>query len=327
MNFINKKLLFLLIIVFIIGTFFISGENTKSIIAQGSGVTKEKALINALKNAVRQAVGTFIDSETVVKNKQLIKNKVLMYSDGYVKNYKEIDAEKDDGFWTVTIEGTVAIHDLKKKIAALGIGSVNVDNKGLFAEGFTRIDKQKKGMNLVTDLFKDFNNKAWDIFVSEPEIIDTNPDNNNVTIKFLLKIKFNKNFIKNLLKIFNIIAIRKPITIKNKYNVNGMTIIFNNKKNHFLFEHHIAKGILKKWKRTNGAIINFLNKDSISLLTKRKKFSRELFIHNFYSLNGSSTYKLVCRADYELSMPFTYKISLDVIKKIKKINAYLIRRK
>jgi len=205
-----ERIIFFIVIIFSLSVFSINGENMKSIKVQGSGITQEKALVNAFKNAIKQVVGTFVDSETVVKNRKLIKDNVLMYSDGYIKNYKEIDSEKDDGFWTVTINATVALTELKKKITALGIGSVKVDNKGLFAEGLTKIDRQKDGNALFLKAFDGFPEKAFELSVTKPNIIKTDA-NGKVIIEYRINVKLKEEFVENLERVFKILEVKNPV--------------------------------------------------------------------------------------------------------------------
>ena len=59
------------------------------------GTTKEEALKDAFRAAVRQVVGEVVDGETLVKNEELVKDQVLTYSDGFIPGHK-ITSEKRD---------------------------------------------------------------------------------------------------------------------------------------------------------------------------------------------------------------------------------------
>jgi hypothetical protein len=76
-------------------------SNQKQITVVGIGLTPEAAEKQAITDAVRQAVGTFIDANTVVKNEEVIKDRILSVSNGFVKEYKPTAParRRDDGLY------------------------------------------------------------------------------------------------------------------------------------------------------------------------------------------------------------------------------------
>lgn len=72
-------------------------------------IAREKALDQAKRAAVEQAVGTLIESKTAVKNRQLVREEILTRSSGYLKNIKIVNEHKTDfGTYEVVIEADVA---------------------------------------------------------------------------------------------------------------------------------------------------------------------------------------------------------------------------
>ena len=65
-------------------------DATTEVVASGVGVDADKALQNALMNAVQQAVGLVVDAGTLVKNEAIVKDQILTYSDGYVEHFNKI---------------------------------------------------------------------------------------------------------------------------------------------------------------------------------------------------------------------------------------------
>jgi len=63
-------------------------EKTEKIVASGIGVDMDKAKQNAIRNAVEQVIGTYVSSDTIVQNSTLLKDEVLSFSGGYVKDTK-----------------------------------------------------------------------------------------------------------------------------------------------------------------------------------------------------------------------------------------------
>ena len=88
-------------------TTVLSADDGLLVVAEGVGLDTDRALKHALSQAVRQVVGAYIDAETLVKNDQLVYDKVLTYSRGFVSDYKTIAERKIDGLTRVTIAATV----------------------------------------------------------------------------------------------------------------------------------------------------------------------------------------------------------------------------
>jgi len=63
-------------------------EKTEKVVVSGFGLNPEKAKENAIRNAVEQVIGTYVASESIVKNSQLLKDEILSYSCGYLKETK-----------------------------------------------------------------------------------------------------------------------------------------------------------------------------------------------------------------------------------------------
>lgn len=58
---------------------------------------RDRAIDDALRKAVEKALGTWIQSETVVQNYMLVEDKILNWSNGYVKNYAIVSERKTFG--------------------------------------------------------------------------------------------------------------------------------------------------------------------------------------------------------------------------------------
>src|SRR5690242_15046440 len=63
---------------------------------------REKALEDALRNAVEKAVGTVISSESQTRDFELVEDRVYSQARGYVKKYDIVEKKEADG--TVTVK-------------------------------------------------------------------------------------------------------------------------------------------------------------------------------------------------------------------------------
>lgn len=70
--------------------------------SSGSGITKQIALRDAMKNAIIKAVGAYVNTQTITENGDLME-KIIMNSDAIIAQYQEIQSEEKNGIWHVRI--------------------------------------------------------------------------------------------------------------------------------------------------------------------------------------------------------------------------------
>ena len=87
-------------------------QNEITLIVSGDGTNKEKATMFALRNAIEQAFGAFVSSNTQILNDSLVKDEIITISSGNIKKYEylsECDAGKK---YLVTLKVIVSINNL-----------------------------------------------------------------------------------------------------------------------------------------------------------------------------------------------------------------------
>lgn len=77
---------------------------------------RDRAIADAQRKAVEQAVGTMVSSETVTENYQLVSDKIFSKAKGYIKKYKIVSEKEESGTVMVTIKATVGAGNLKKDL-------------------------------------------------------------------------------------------------------------------------------------------------------------------------------------------------------------------
>ncbi len=87
----------------------------------GTDIARDHAIDDALRKAVEQGVGTFINSETQVNNFQLISDNIYSKTSGYVSSYRIIDEGENAGLYRVVIRAIVKIDNIENDLAAIGI--------------------------------------------------------------------------------------------------------------------------------------------------------------------------------------------------------------
>ena len=143
------------------------------VISAGMGVDSDAALKNALKNAVSQAVGSIIDSETMVKNDEVIEDKILSHSGGFVEKYDVIGEPKaKDGLVTVRIEAEVKRMNLKREMEANNIIVV----KKIDGQVFTKQIQLEESAAMFKSLLKDFPEAYIDVALNGEPYYDDKKD-------------------------------------------------------------------------------------------------------------------------------------------------------
>ncbi|MBP2651962.1 MAG: hypothetical protein H6Q74_2787 [Firmicutes bacterium] len=78
----------------------------QEITVEGQGTTRDGAIADALRGAVEQAVGVFLDSTTVSNNYQIISDEIYINSQGFIQDYRVL-SEKKGTPYVVTIQAIV----------------------------------------------------------------------------------------------------------------------------------------------------------------------------------------------------------------------------
>ncbi|MCK9418505.1 MAG: flagellar assembly protein T N-terminal domain-containing protein [Nitrospirae bacterium] len=99
----------------------VTAEGVAAIQGNARDIARDAALEDAQKRAVEQAIGILIDSQTQVENYQLISDKILSQTKGYIKRYNVISETVDSGLLRVRINAEVALGRLTDDLSGIGI--------------------------------------------------------------------------------------------------------------------------------------------------------------------------------------------------------------
>ena len=104
------------------------GPQDTEVLAEGvaavtstADIARDHAIDDALRKAVEQGVGTWIDSETQVRNFQLIEDNIYSRSRGYVASYRIIDEGVEGDLYRVVLRAMVKTGDVENELAAIGL--------------------------------------------------------------------------------------------------------------------------------------------------------------------------------------------------------------
>lgn len=96
-------------------------DGMAAIIGGNTVVARDKAIDDALRKAVEQAVGTVVSSDTMTENYKVIHDKILARTAGYVERYKVVSEGPRGDIYVVTIQAEVGKANLMDDLRALGL--------------------------------------------------------------------------------------------------------------------------------------------------------------------------------------------------------------
>jgi hypothetical protein len=161
----------------------------QAVVAEGVGTTPDEAIKDAFRNAVRQVVGAVVDAETLIKDDQVIDDKVLTYSDGFIKTFEEVLGSKkfQGGLHRLKIKAAVERRSVVAKLKAANVAVKEIDGEGLFAEAVTQLEAEGDSVRLIRKKLEGFPQNCVKAFIKEkPEITEKTED--SVTIKYTIEV-------------------------------------------------------------------------------------------------------------------------------------------
>ena len=130
-----------------------------TVVVTGVGDTVQSAEKDALRRAVRSAVGSYVDSETLIQNDKLIRDRVLEATGSYVTSFKTIGTTERNGLVETEIQAVVEGGQVAKALEAANLVQRGVSTKNLVAEITGKIENAREGAkilqrNLPSDLLQ-----------------------------------------------------------------------------------------------------------------------------------------------------------------------------
>jgi hypothetical protein len=171
-------------------------EEIITVMTVGMGADSDGALKNALRNAVTQAVGSIIDSETMVQNDEVIQDKILSHSGGFVEEYDIVGQPRaENGLVSVTINAKVKRMNLKKEMESNNIFQI----KKIDGKVFTKQIQLEDSAAMFKNLLDGFPEQYVDIKIEGEPYLDDKNEKFIVKIRETLDVEKTNQLIKDLI--------------------------------------------------------------------------------------------------------------------------------
>jgi hypothetical protein len=279
-------------------------ESEQWINSTGSGSTYEEAKNNALRNALELTFGTFISSNTVIRNDIMQKDEIVGISSGNIKKYKEISKVFINGKYCVTLDVLVSPEKLASFVQSKGMV---VEYQGeSFASNIKLMMMAEKSEKQVIQNLSDYTKLVYpqcfdyDLKAKDPRQYMSDA----WEIKLELIIKTNKNFdnlYNHIIKTLNEIRLGKE-GIESRVSVGRYpyVIVFNKQtgdyygnnpevNNEYMFALRTNDPRIILWNLFKNDLLTSIGNIRISMEADR--YSRDIDFSNFkLKRDGSRDY-------------------------------------
>ena len=120
--------------------------NAAEVTVSGIGSNRSIALQEAFKEAVRQGIGTYIESSTIVRNDEIIKDNIIELAYGYVESYKVLSESQKEKTYRIKILANVSNEAVSAVLSNL-----------LPANTLTEKDREKLNIQLDSEISAQIN--------------------------------------------------------------------------------------------------------------------------------------------------------------------------
>lgn len=171
---------------------------TTTVEVQGIGRDADGAQKNALYQAVQQAVGAYLDQETLVKNEEVIQDKLLSVAQGFVESFTPIVPAKErhdgSGLWEIKIKAVVKKSAVGAALRTAGVMQVKADGSSGWAQQVTKMKSREDAMELLKKVLPEITrNLACGRIIQNGDKMTTREDKITGDQMVELKIEYDTN--------------------------------------------------------------------------------------------------------------------------------------
>lgn len=194
---------------------------------RGVGVDRAAALKDAYRDAVERAVGLYVDAEQMVKNDEIVSDKILTQSNAYIEKCDIVKETTENGVVMVKILAEVKRRDLVKRITdTMPPQTYRLLDGGAASAHANMVSEAKRNADaaaLMANFLKDYDPIRQLMTVGldspNPKLLKNPKDENVVGLAYLMKIEVNRKkyfeeTVPKLKQILDQISLTPPKTIR-----------------------------------------------------------------------------------------------------------------
>ena len=175
------------------------------VVAEGVGVDVESARRDAYRAAVRQVVGTLVDSQTIIENDTVITEKVFVFSDGYVDRVEPLKEVLEGGLVRVKVKAFVKAGKLEEDLRAnkilLSRSEVSIpDLRSQVAKALTDQERKSNAREMYLAAVPHYPASCFASKVGQPKVVEVAGGVVTCDVRIRVSVKQNEydDFVKRL---------------------------------------------------------------------------------------------------------------------------------
>lgn len=185
-----------------------STSTTNFVRVTGQGKSFEEAKQSAFATAVEYRVGSLIVSERESNNDRLTKEEILVYSAGFVDDYKIINQSITGNQIVLTVDVKVSDHKISQRIISKSTSTKNFQGEKHQTQIDTYFKERINGDKVLNVVLNDYPTRAYNI-IQQPHILHIDSQR-NVTIGVPYTITWNFNYIVSLRSVLDTLEEGRP---------------------------------------------------------------------------------------------------------------------
>ena len=160
------------------------------VVATGVGIDPENALQNAFSHAIEHAVGVLVDAETRIENDEIVSDKVLTFSRGFVQKYTVTKQWEKGGLHYARIRARVAISKLAERLKAQNIAVREVPGELLYRQLKHELITEENAAEMFRRAMEDYNPEKFLIvqILGQPEVVERDETHARLRVNTILSV-------------------------------------------------------------------------------------------------------------------------------------------
>lgn len=196
----TKVFITILISIFTTSFAFGAGEGSetgKIVEISGVGDSLLAAKEDSIRQAVESVVSSYVSSDLIQKNENVIRDKVINYSAGFVEKIDVLSQRKrPDGLFEVKIRAQVTTQKLRRKLEENNIKTRELESDSMFGEAVSKLNTVNSAGDLWGNLLKKFPAAALEAkVVGKPQIEPSTRNEDNVIIRLNVQVNWNEEYV------------------------------------------------------------------------------------------------------------------------------------
>jgi hypothetical protein len=183
-------------------------DQVVTVVAEGVGADAKAATDSAVRNAVQQALGAFVDAQVQVDNDKIVQDTVLSHSDGFAEKITVLSQGERQGLIVVRASVVVLKTKLYETVKGTGITVSSIDGQSLGATLATQEAQDTSAAALITKALQPLLgvDTITPTVVGDPEILDRESGTLRFTVALRHDLEKSKTAIANLEQVLKGVA-------------------------------------------------------------------------------------------------------------------------